>query len=174
MNLKSPQRGSEIFKSRVILLHNQNVVLDEDIAQLQGMKTSSFNREMKRHQALFPEDSRFRLTPEEFSSLKSQSGLSRAQGGRRYPPYAYTESGLEIVLSVLKRKHSAQVELAINRILDNLHEIQKSTGELARKLEELAKTNILPLKIVSDALPGLVHLSRKRLMPYSRPNSRSG
>ncbi|MDD5542211.1 MAG: ORF6N domain-containing protein [Acidobacteriia bacterium] len=173
MIFKKPQRRTGIFKSRIIQLHDQSVVLDEDIAQLQGMKTSSFNREMKRHQNLFPPDSRFRLTPEEFKSLKSQSGDSKAQGGRRYPPYVYTEGGLEIVLKVLKKKHSAQVGVAINKILDNLNEIQKSTSELARKLEELAKTNILPLKIVSDALPGLVQLPVQRLVGCSRLNSRS-
>lgn len=159
-----PQIFSEIFKSRIFLIHDQKVILDEDIAQLQGMNTSRFNREMKRHLHLFPPDSKFRLTSEEFRTLRLHSSTSKAQGGRRHPPYVYTERGLQVVLSVLKRKHSTQVSLAVNNILENLHEIQKWTSELACKLEELAKTDILPLKIVSDAFPGVIPLPRRRLV----------
>ena len=136
-------------------------MLDEDIAELQGMKTSTFNREMKRQQHLFVSDSRFRLTSGEFNTVKLHLGTSDVHGGRRYPPYVYTERGVEIVLSVLRKKHSTQVGVAINRILSSLREIQKSTTELARKFEELAKTDVLPLTIARDVLPGVIHLERR-------------
>lgn len=57
------------------------------------------NRAVKRNIERFPEDFMFQLSADEFdnlrfqfgtSSLKSQFGTSR-WGGRRYPPYAFTE-----------------------------------------------------------------------------------
>jgi hypothetical protein len=165
MIITEPQMVSEVFKSWVFLIRKQKVILDEGIAQLQGMKTSCFNRDMKSHQHLFRSDDRFWLTPEEFTTVRLHSERSNGQGGRRYLPNVDTERGVEIVLSVLKREHSAQVGVAINRILSNLHEILKSTTQLERKCDELAKTNILTFPFIerfaaADALSRAAELSR--------------
>lgn len=69
------------------------------LAALYEVETKALNRAVKRNLDRFPEDFMFQLTAEEFASLRFQSGTSslRSQidtsrwGGRRYPPYAFTE-----------------------------------------------------------------------------------
>ena len=65
----------------------------------------------------------FQLTTEEFdnlryqfgtSSLKSQIGTSR-WGGRRYPPYVFTEQGVAMLSSVLHSDRAIHVNIEIMR-----------------------------------------------------------
>ncbi len=60
-----------------------------------------------------------RCTPnpkEEFNHLRYQSGTSSQWGGRRYPPYAFTEQGVAMLSSVLRSQRAIQVNIAIMRV----------------------------------------------------------
>jgi ORF6N domain len=77
------------------LLRSEKVILDEDLATLYGVETRILVRNVKRNLARFPTEFMFQLTPEEFETLRSQIGISnKSRGGRRYPPYAFTEHGV--------------------------------------------------------------------------------
>ncbi|OQW87917.1 MAG: hypothetical protein BWK72_11545 [Rhodoferax ferrireducens] len=56
------------------------------------VETKRFNEQIKRNLTRFPADFMFRLTEEEFESLRSQFATSK-RGGRRYLPLAFTEHG---------------------------------------------------------------------------------
>jgi hypothetical protein len=47
----------------------------------------------------------FQLTKREFSDLRSQIVMS-SWGGRRYPPYAFTEQGVAMLSGVLRSKRA--------------------------------------------------------------------
>jgi len=68
------------------------VILDSDLAELYGVETKVLNQAVRRNLNRFPEDFAFLLTAEEFSDLRSQI-VTSSWGGRRYPPYAFTEYG---------------------------------------------------------------------------------
>ena len=67
----------------------------------------------------------FQLTSEEFVSLrsqvvslnlKSQIAISSSDwGGRRHPPFAFTEHGVAMLSSVLRSKRAVQVNIEIMR-----------------------------------------------------------
>lgn len=67
-------------------------MLESDLADLYGVETRRLNEQVKRNIDRFPEDFMFQLTPEEFKNLKSQIATS-SWGGRRKPPFAFTEQG---------------------------------------------------------------------------------
>jgi hypothetical protein len=58
-------------------------------------------------------------------------------GGRRTPPYAFTEQGIAMLSSVLNSERAVQVNIAIMRAFVQLRELATSNRELARKLNEL-------------------------------------
>jgi hypothetical protein len=73
---------------------------------LYQVETKNLNKAANRNADRFPEDFRFKLTKEEFESLRFQIGTSKkdeqgGRGGRRYYPYAYTEQGISMLASVL-------------------------------------------------------------------------
>ena len=45
----------------------------------------------------FTPDFMFQLSKDEFDSLRSQIVISMERGGRRYPPYAFTEQGVAML-----------------------------------------------------------------------------
>ena len=82
-------------------IREQKVLLDSDLAALYGVQTKNLNKAVKRNAERFPADFMFQLTPEELRSLRFQFGTSKARGGLRYRPYAFTEQGVAMLSSVL-------------------------------------------------------------------------
>ena len=124
-------------------------MLDADLAKLYGVSVGRLNEAVRRNIDRFPDDFTFQLTREEFedlraqtvtSNLKSQFAISSsAWGGRRHPPYAFTEQGVAMLSSVLRSKRAVQVNIEIMRAFVRLRQILSSHKELARKLEELER-----------------------------------
>jgi len=85
-----------LIQSRIHTLRGQRVMLDADLAQLYGVETRALVQAVKRNLARFPEDFMFQLSSEEFIALRSQTVISNTggRGGRRTPPYAFTEQAL--------------------------------------------------------------------------------
>ncbi len=74
----SESRGSvvpiERIGSRILLVRGHKVLLDADLAALYEVSTKRFNEQVRRNAARFPEDFMFRLSTEEWDSLRSQFG----------------------------------------------------------------------------------------------------
>ena len=81
---------AERVESKILLIREQKVMLDEDIANLYGVPTKSLNLSVKRNLERFPEDFMFQLSEEEYENLRFQIETSK-RGGRRYLPYAGIE-----------------------------------------------------------------------------------
>src|SRR2546422_4077719 len=94
---------NERIERLIILIRGHRVMLDADLAELYGVETRALLQAVRRNPARFPEDFAFELSPEEFAALRSQSVMSRpGWGGRRYPPFAFTEQGVAMLSSVLR------------------------------------------------------------------------
>jgi hypothetical protein len=80
--------------SKILVLRNQKVILDTDLAELYGVPVKRLNEQVKRNPQRFPPDFLFTLTSPEYQELKSQNATaSSTHGGRRYLPNAFTEHG---------------------------------------------------------------------------------
>ena len=89
----------------VRVVRGQRVMLDFDLARLYGVATSALNQAVQRNVDRFPEDFAYQLTQQEFASLMSQSVISKpGRGGRRKLPWAFTEHGVAMLSSVLRRE----------------------------------------------------------------------
>jgi len=103
----------------------------------------------------------FQLTSKEFAELRFQSGTSR-WGGRRYPPYAFTEQGVAMLSSVLRSRRAVLVNIEIMRAFVHLRQMLASHADLARKLDALEKKYDAQFKIVFDAIRELMKPEPKR------------
>jgi ORF6N domain len=77
-------------------LRGEKVLLDSDLAQLYGVTTGNLNKAVARNADRFPTDFMFQLASKEVTNLKFQFGIS-SWGGRRNPPYAFTEQGVAML-----------------------------------------------------------------------------
>ena len=93
------------------VIRGQQVMLDKDLAMLYGVEAKVLNQAVKRNVERFPNDFRFQLTKEE--CLRSQIvTLNEKQGQHlKYMPYAFTEQGVAMLISVLRSQTAIEVNI---------------------------------------------------------------
>ncbi len=155
----------ESIRQRIHLIRSHKVMLDSDLAELYGVETRILVRNVKRNADRFPSHFMFQLTQEEFDklksnlerqNLKSQIGISRQWGGRRYPPHAFTEQGVAMLSSVLHSKGAIQVNIQIMDTFVRIRQLLGTHKDLARKLEELEEEYDAKFRVVFDAISKLM------------------
>jgi len=146
----------ERIERAILLIRSRNVMLDADLAALYEVETRVLVQAVKRNLERFPEDFMFQLTQKEFAILRSQSVTSSDWGGRRYPPYAFTEQGVAMLSSVLRSPRAIQVNIGIMRAFVRFRQILASHVELARKLDALEKKYDDQFKAVFEAIRQLM------------------
>ena len=101
------------IKSRMLIVRNQAVLLDRDVAALYGVETKVLNQAVKRNIERFPEGYVLTMTPEECS----RSQIVSVNGGRgsniKHLPHVFTERGLYMLATILKGARAVRTTLAI-------------------------------------------------------------
>ena len=141
------------------LVRGERVMFDTDLADLYGVTTRELVQAVKRNLDRFPEDFMFQLTADEFTALRSQiviSNVRTGRGGRRYPPYAFTEHGIAMLSSVLRSPRAVQVNIETMRAFIHLRRLLASNAELARRLDELETKYDAQFRVVFDAIRQLM------------------
>ena len=160
---------SEIIEKKILVIREQKIMLDKDIAELYGVPTRDLNKAIKRNIDRFPVDFVFQLNQEEFSNLKFQFGTSR-WGGTRKLPYAFTEQGVAMLSSVLRSKRAVQVNIQIMRTFVKLREILSTHKELAQKLRELE----LKVESHDERITAIFEAINQLLQPPEKPARKIG
>ena len=104
------------------------VMLNSNLAQIYGYETKRFNEQVKNNITKFPEDFRFQLTKEEVEQL-SRSIFSTTimqtkgqKGGRVYLPYAFPESGIYMLMTVLKGELATRQSILLIRLFKQMRQ----------------------------------------------------
>lgn len=150
---------SELIEKRIYLVRGQKVMLDSDLAELYGVTTGNLNLAVRRNKTRFPRDFMFQLTPEEAKSLLLQTARAKGRGGRRTPPYVFTEQGVAMLSSVLRSEHAVQVNIAIMRAFVRLRELLAVHKDLAHKIEALERKDAehdAKFRVVFEAIQELL------------------
>lgn len=102
------------IRSKMLVLRNQAVLLDRDVATIYGVETRAVNQAVRRNRDRFPAGYIFQVDKDECS--RSQI-VTLNKGGRganlKYLPYAFTEKGLYMLATILKSPRAVQATLAI-------------------------------------------------------------
>ena len=128
------------IRSKIHVIRGQQVMIDFDLAQIYGYETRRFNEQVKNNKERFDEDFRFQLTKEEFESLNLMSKFSTSSwGGTRKLPYAFTEQGIYMLMTVLKGDLAvAQSKMLIRMFKEMKHFIQNNSYVFA-ELDNIRK-----------------------------------
>lgn len=85
----------EEIRNRIYAIRGQQVMLDFDLAELDGVETRVLNQSVKRNLKRFPDDFMFQLSTEEWNVMSSQFvTTSRLKRPKTASPYAFTEQGV--------------------------------------------------------------------------------
>lgn len=127
----------EQIERTILLIRGHKVILDSDWAAMYGVETGQLVRQVKRNSLRFPVDFAFQMSAAEFDNLKCQIGISSSWGGRRTPPWAFTEQGVAMLSSVLSSKKAIEVNIAIMRAFVRLRQLLSTNKELTAKFERM-------------------------------------
>ncbi|MCX5993998.1 MAG: ORF6N domain-containing protein [Chloroflexi bacterium] len=153
---KRPIVPLEKIERAILQIDGKKAMLDADLAELYEVETRVLVQAVKRNIERFPEDFMFQLTREQFKILRSQFVISSQWGGRRYPPYAFTEQGVSMLSSVLRSRRAIRVNIEIMRAFVRLRRILSSNVELERKIGELERKYDDQFSVVFDAIRQLM------------------
>lgn len=121
------------IEGAIHVIRGQRVMLDSDLAELYGVTTGRLNEQVSRNKERFPDDFAFQLTQQEFTNLISQFAISSdAHGGRRKPPWVFTEQGVAMLSSVLRSKTAARVNIEIMRTFVRLRRLMATPRRTRR------------------------------------------
>ena len=130
-----------MLKSRIYTIRGLKVILDADLAEIYGYSTKVFNQQVKNNIEKFDEDFRFQLNSEEIEELSrckiytlnmeseniesSRSKFLTLNKGSRgsnikYAPYAFTEQGVYMLMTVLKGEWATAQSKALIRLFKQM------------------------------------------------------
>ena len=140
MPKKSIARREPQLETLIYEIRGQRVMLDSDLAKIYGVETKSLNRAVKRNTDRFPKDFVFQISSHEWENLKCQIGTSSLEhGGRRRPPYAFTEHGAIMAANVLNSPRAVQMSVFVVRAFLKMRALLGDKRDLAQKLASLEK-----------------------------------
>jgi hypothetical protein len=159
MSSRKPNRDHDPLEPLILVIRNQRVILDADLARLYGVTTRRFNEAFKRNKARFPNDFAFQLTAVEFNNLRSPIATSSLQaiesrevnqrssqsvtpshGGRRYLPWAFTEHGAVMAANILRSERAIHMSVFVVRAFVRLREQVAANRAILKRLAEIDKT----------------------------------
>ena len=142
-------------------------MLDADLAELYQVATKRLNEQVRRNLSRFPDDFAFQLTADEATNLKSQFATS-SWGGRRTPPYAFTEHGVAMPSSVLKSGRAVQMSILIIRAFVKMRELLASHKSLAARVEKLEASQKRHASVINILAEEIEDLKRPPPEPPKR------
>jgi hypothetical protein len=147
---------TEQIENSIVIFRGQKVILDYNLAELYGVPIKVLLQSVRRNRSRFPEDFMFQLSRDEFADLRSQIVTSSGWGGRRYPPYAFTEQGVAMLSAVLRSRRAIAVNIEIMRTFVRLRQWLQTHAELSRKLSALEQKYDAQFRTVFDAIRQLM------------------
>jgi len=129
-----------IISDKIYSFRGHQVLLDFDLAQLYQVETKQLKRQVRRNIERFPADFMFELTPEEYSSLRSQFGTLKRGEHIKYSPMAFTEQGVAMLSSVLNSNSAIDVNIQIMRIFTKIRHLLIDQTEIRLEIQKIKNT----------------------------------
>ena len=129
---------SERIESMIYVIRGRKVILDQDLAILYNIPTGRLNEQVNRNINRFPEDFSFKLSKEEWESLKSQFAISNVgKGGRRKLPMVFTEHGVVMAANLLRSERAVVISIEVVRAFIQMRKVLASSEKFDKELREL-------------------------------------
>lgn len=130
---------SEQITNKIFLLREEKIMLDVHLAEIYGVETRALKQAVRRNMDLFPDDFMFIMNDLEIEIMVSQNVIPSKQhlGGSK--PFAFTETGVAMLSSVLKSKRAREMNIVIMRAFVSLRKMLLNHTELRLEIEEIKK-----------------------------------
>ncbi len=110
------------IKNKIYEIRGQKFMLDFDLAEIYGYSTRKLNEQVKNNIDRFDSDYMFRLSKTEWNMiLRSKNWTANSLSSkRRYMPYAFTEQGIYMLMTVLKGELAIKQSKALIKLFKSM------------------------------------------------------
>lgn len=123
------------LEEKLYLIRGVQVMLDKDLAEIYGYSVKAFNQQVKNNIEKFEEDFRFQLTDDEvlglprskisnlnndMNNLRSKFLTAIISPMSRSNPYAFTEQGIYMLMTVLKGELATKQSITLIRLFKQM------------------------------------------------------
>jgi hypothetical protein len=151
---------------KIILLRDEKVILDIHLAELYGVETRALKQAVKRNLERFPgQDFMFELSEDEIDAVVSQNVIPHRKNLGGSIPFAFTETGVAMLSSILRSPTAIRMNIAIMRTFVALRKVSHNYQDII--LSEMRMQYDSQFKEFYAALDSLVN-------PPSQPRPRIG
>ena len=134
--------NADDLKEKIYTIRGIEVMLDFDLAKIYGYETKDFNRQVKNNIERFEEDFRFQLTDDEVKELSrwKNSTLNKGRGSNiKYNPYAFTEQGIYMLMTVLKGELAVSQSKMLIRLFKEMKRFVQNNAHIFVELDNIKK-----------------------------------
>ena len=150
------------IQAKIYEIRGQKVMLDFDLAELYEVETKVLNQAVKRNIKRFPEDFMFRITFEEWMSMRSHFVTALPiKRNISAMAYAFTEQGVAMLSGILNSYRAIDVNIAIMRTFVIVRQNALSHNDLIEKLSLLESKYDTQFKNVYDAINFLLQKDKQ-------------
>ena len=128
---------NELIASRILLIRNQKVMIDSDIAELYGVTTKRLNQQVNRNINRFPKHFMFELTEEEKQEVVANCNHLNKLKFSPVLPKVFTEHGIMMLANVLRSEQATTMSIKIIEIFIKMREVLTTHKDLLLKLQEI-------------------------------------
>lgn len=154
--------------NKILVLRGENCLMDFHLAEIYQVETRALKQAVRRNLDLFPEDFMFVLTQVEMDDLVSQNVIPSKQYFGGSASFAFTETGVAMLSSVLKSKRAKETNISIIRAFVALRKMILNTTELRLEIKSI-KTKIdqhdKHIELVFHHLDKLIRIQEKPKLP---------
>ena len=128
---------NERIINRIVLLRGEKIILDLHLAELYEVETRALKQAVRRNMERFPEDFMFELTEAEIGYVVSQNVIPSKKSFGGAAPFAFTETGVAMLSSVLRSKKAIEMNVAIVRTFVQLRKLANNYEEIMDKIRQM-------------------------------------
>jgi hypothetical protein len=147
------------IQEQILIVRQQRVLMDADLAKLYGVTTKRLNQQFRRNRHRFPEDFAFQLTlteAKETPALRLQNATLKRGQHIKYAPHVFTEHGTIMLASVLNSPVAVQASIYVVRAFVQMRAAVQEYAELSRRIDELAANCDDQFQEIFDAIRQLM------------------
>jgi hypothetical protein len=156
------------IEQRILLIRDEKVIVDADLAEFYGVPTKRLNEQVKRNKGRFPDDFMFQLSPDEKAEVVANCDHLENLKYSKALPYAFTEHGAIMAAGVLNTFRAIEISVFIVRAFVKVRQMVAALKDLQRKISQIERR----LTDHDEQIIELVNLIKQLLNPEPPPKKR--
>jgi phage regulator Rha-like protein len=130
-------------EDKIVVIRNQNVILDCDVANLYGVETRDINKSVRNNPDKFPDGYVFELQKTEKQEVVENFHHLASLKFSPQSPKAFTEKGLYMLATILKSERATQTTIEIVETFAKIRELVRTVAALAQTTEKPKQKSLM-------------------------------